>query len=74
MSLDQTTTIQNIFGIFEAVFVLTFVIILAGIPLVIYYYESTGVLPRVLRGKVPGPIGRGTDVMGMTTIISQMGN
>ena len=70
MSLDNTTTIQNIFGLFEAVYVLTFMIILGGIPLTIYYYESTGVLPRLLRRKEVVPISRGADVMGITNLIS----
>lgn len=75
MSLDQTTTIQNFYGPFEAVFVLTLFIIIAGIPLVLYYYERTGQLPRVVQRRMEHVEDsvrrfRGRDVMGISTIIA----
>ena len=71
MSLDQTITIQNKYGGFEVVFVLSFCIIIIGIPLVLYYLERTGALPRIVRFR---PFSRkykkSEDVMGISSMMS----
>ena len=70
MSLDQTTTIQRIFGLFEAVFVGTFAIIIIGIPTVLYYLEATGSLPRLVQFRKEKAIVRmGPDVMGIASTL-----
>ena len=75
MSLDETVTAQYVYGPFEAVFVLTMLIIVAGIPLVLYYYESTGILPRVQRRRGAGQCleaqHTGAEVMGMSTLLGR---
>ena len=71
MSLDQTTTIQGIFGLFEAVFVLTFAFIIMGIPLVLYYLETTGALPRLVQfRKEHATVRMGPDVMGISSSLT----
>lgn len=68
MSLDQTTTIQHIYGLFEAVFVTSFAIIIIGIPTVLYYLEATGSLPRLVQFRKEKAIVRvGPDVMGISS-------
>lgn len=70
MSLDQTITIQHIYGLFEVVFVLTFAIIVIGIPLVLYYLERTGALPRMVRFRKKNVVTlRGPDVMGIASMM-----
>ena len=69
MSLDQTLTIQHIYGLFEVVFVLTFAIIVIGIPFVLYYLERTGALPRMVRFRKSNLTYKGADVMGITSMI-----
>jgi Mg2+ and Co2+ transporter CorA len=49
MNLDQTTTIQNVYGIFEAVFTVTFALIFVITGLIWYYYKRTGVLPSTIK-------------------------
>ena len=49
MNLDQTTTIQNTYGIFEAVFTVTFALIFVVTGLIWYYYKRTGVLPSTIK-------------------------
>lgn len=51
MNLDQTTTIQNVYGIFETVFTVTFALIFIITGLIWYYYKRTGVLPSTIRLK-----------------------
>jgi hypothetical protein len=75
MSLDETVTLQPTYGSFAVVFCCSLMIMVGGIPLVLYYYESTGVLPRVQRRRGDGQSGchtsqrRGNDVMGMSTLM-----
>jgi hypothetical protein len=70
MSLDQTLTIQRVYGPFEAVFVLTFAIIVFGIPFVLYYLERTGALPRMVRFRKKNTVClKGPDVMGITSMM-----
>jgi hypothetical protein len=70
MSLDQTLTIQRVYGPFEAVFVLSFAIIIFGIPFVLYYLERTGALPRMIRFRKKNTVClKGPDVMGITSMM-----
>ena len=49
MNLDQTTPIQNVYGIFEAVFTVTFALIFIISGLIWYYFKRTGVLPNKIK-------------------------
>ena len=49
MNLDNTVTIQPIYGVFTLVSVLTFALIIFGNFVVMYYYERTGVIPATIR-------------------------
>ena len=49
MNLDNTVTIQPIYGVFTLVSVLTFALIIVGNFVVMYYYERTGVIPATIR-------------------------
>ena len=70
MSLDQTITVQYYYGGFEAVFVLSFCIIIIGIPLALYYLERTGALPRIVRFRpFSKKIRKSPDVMGISSMI-----
>jgi len=73
MSLDNTLTFQNVYGDFEAVFVLTFFIIIGGIPLVVYYFERTGGLPRLIRPNASNLLvlsqEKGAEVLGMHALL-----
>jgi Mg2+ and Co2+ transporter CorA len=51
MNLDQTTTIQPVYGVFETVFTVTFALIFIITGLIWYYYKRTGVLPSTIRLK-----------------------
>lgn len=70
MSLDQTVTIQYVFGGFHSVFVFSFCTIIFGIPLVLYYLERTGALPRIVRFRPFSKSSRRSDdVMGISSMI-----
>jgi Mg2+ and Co2+ transporter CorA len=49
MNLDQTITIQNVYGLFETVFAVTFALIFIITALIWYYYKRTGVLPSTIK-------------------------
>jgi hypothetical protein len=51
MNLDQTITIQGVYGVFEAVFTITFALIFVVTGLIWYYYKRTGVLPSTIKLK-----------------------
>lgn len=52
MNLDNTITIQFVvYGVFEAVFVTSFALILIISSAILYYLKRTHVLPRLLQNK-----------------------
>jgi hypothetical protein len=52
MNLDNTVTIQFVvYGVFEAVFVTSFALILIISAAILYYLKRTHVLPRLVQNK-----------------------
>ena len=48
MNLDNTITIQPIYGVFAVVFVLTFALMIVGSIALYNYYQYLGIVPREL--------------------------
>ncbi len=49
MNLDNTITIQPVYGVFSIVWVSTLAIIIVGNLSIMYYYERSGVIPATIR-------------------------